>query len=304
MAIASTLNEASKKVKPVFDDVPKKLRDFASKTMNVVEATAKVSIRSMKDLVINRKDTRSNPLDLDAVPDKNIGFAINWIVDILKNVLSKLDEQGDIIRVHTEVLAKPEAAMDVPSSGEVDALKKDNDKLRIEVDETRQRGMKGNIIVSCPARNNKETLAVPQEVKEGEKKRLESETEMVLRLIEDKTGVTIPLKDVVACHPMGLREKNTFVVRIINRKPGSAWEGLVECMMKASLMDKTVSVYLNFQMTNRRAALAKAVRVAKTESKIAGYSVDQNGRVKIKKNNEKRYETVTSVEHLNGMIVA
>ena len=99
--------------------------------MNVVEATAKVSIRSMKDLVINRKDTRSNPLDLDAVPDKNIGFAINWIVDILKNVLSKLDEQGNIIRVHTEVLAKPDAAMDVPKSGEVNDLKKDNDKLQI-----------------------------------------------------------------------------------------------------------------------------------------------------------------------------
>ena len=55
-------------------------------------------------------------------------------------------------------------------------------------------------------------------------------------------------------------------------------------MMKASNMERTVPVYINFQLTERRAALAKSVRQAKSDSKVAGYSVDQNGKIKIKKN--------------------
>ena len=38
------------------------------------------------------------------------------------------------------------------TSHEIDALKKENEKLKMEIDETRQRGMKGNIIVSCPVK--------------------------------------------------------------------------------------------------------------------------------------------------------
>ena len=54
--------------------------------------------------------------------------------------------------------------------------------------------------------------------------------------------------------------------------------------MKASNMERTVPVYINFQLTEKRAALAKSVRQAKSDSKVAGYSVDQNGKIKIKKN--------------------
>ena len=58
-------------------------------------------------------------------------------------------------------------------------------------------------------------------------------------------------------------------------------------MMKASNMERTVPVYINFQLTERRAALAKSVRQAKSDSKVAGYSMDQNGKIKIKKNVQK-----------------
>ena len=37
--------------------------------------------------------------------------------------------------------------------------------------------------------------------------------------------------------------------------------------MKASNMERTVPVYINFQLTERRAALAKSVRQAKSDSK-------------------------------------
>ena len=75
-------------------------------------------------------------------------------------------------------------------------------------------------------------------------------------------------------------------------------------MMKASNMDKRVNVFINFQLTETRAALGKAVRKVKSDGNIAGYSVDQNGRIKIKKNGENKYETVKSVDHMNGMLVS
>ena len=86
-------------------------------------------------------------------------------------------------------------------------------------------------------------------------------------------------------------------------KVGSAWDRLTACMMKASNMDKRVNVFLNYQLTEARAALGKAVRKVKSDGNIAGYSIDQNGRIKIEKNGETKYEAVKSVEHMNGMLV-
>ena len=309
MSQASDVTETSKKATPVFENVPNKLRDFASKSMNVLEATAKVSFDSLKALNLKemknmmKKTSKANPLHLDTVNDgnSNIPLAVNWIVKLLKGVIEKLEEHGDLIRVHNDALANPEAAIDVGRQ-EIDDLKRENEKLRMEIDETRQRGMKGNIIVSCPVKEG-HTKAVHNDVTEGGKKRKENDTEMIVRLILEKTNVSIPLNDVVACHPMGQRDKHTFVLRINNRKPGSAWERLTASMMKPTNVDKSVHVYLNFQLTELRAALAKSVRKARFDNKIAGYSVDQNGKIKIKLIGGSRYDTVIrSEEQLNNII--
>ena len=75
-------------------------------------------------------------------------------------------------------------------------------------------------------------------------------------------------------------------------------------MMKVSNMDRSVPVYINFQLTDKRAALAKSVRKAKSDGKVAGYSVDQNGRIKIKKIGAARYVPVMSVEQLDDMVIS
>ena len=75
-------------------------------------------------------------------------------------------------------------------------------------------------------------------------------------------------------------------------------------MMKPSNMKQNVTnIFINFQLTDKRAALAKAVRTAKSGGKITGYSINQNGVIKIKKLGETEYKTVSSVENLNGMLV-
>ena len=78
---------------------------------------------------------------------------------------------------------------------------------------------------------------------------------------------------------------------------------MTAAMMKPTNVDKSVHVYLNFQLTEFRAALAKAVRKARFDNKIAGYSVDQNGKIKIKLIGGTRYDTVIrSEEQLNNII--
>ena len=130
----------------------------------------------------------------------------------------------------------------------------------------------------------------------------EADIDMVLRLVEEKTLVAIPKEDVIACYPMGKREKNTFIITGNNRKPGSAWERLTAAMMKSSTMTKECNVFVNFQLTKERGALAKVVRSAKTAGRISNYIIDQNGKIEIKKGDAKEYIPVTSEEHMNGML--
>ena len=307
MTTASKYTEAAQKVTPVFQNVPNKIRDIAAKTMNVLEATAKVGFSSLNDLDVAGMKKRVNktyPFNLnleEGKADTNMPIAVNWIVKLLKSVIEKLDEQGDIIRVQTEVLASHEEAIDAPKH-EIEALKEENEKLKIELDETRQRGMKGNIIVSCPVRNGVTKAVHRVNTNENGAAIKETDTEMVLRLIEEKSNIKIPVNDVVACHTIGNADKHTYVIRIFNRRPGSAWEALTAAMMKSSNMDKQVPVFINFQLTDKRAALAKAVRMAKSEGKLAGYSVDQNGKIKIKIPGGKSYEVIRSEVQLNNFL--
>ena len=88
--------------------------------MNVLEATAKLSFSSLNELNMAGMSTRiskKNPFNLnleEGQADTNLPLAVNWIVKLLKKVIEKVDEQGDIIRVQTEVLANHEELIDVP----------------------------------------------------------------------------------------------------------------------------------------------------------------------------------------------
>ena len=109
MTKAYDLTEATEKIKPVFENVPEKLTQFASKTMNVLEAKAKVSFCALKELNMKEmkdwkksKSNKNNPLNLDSKNEnENIPLTLNWIVKLLKGVIEKLDEQADIIRVQS-----------------------------------------------------------------------------------------------------------------------------------------------------------------------------------------------------------
>merc|ERR1712179_824538 len=121
-----------------------------------------------------------------------------------------------------------------------------------------------------------------------------------------KTGVALDKKDVAACHRIGKKENDAYVIGINDRKAGSAWHTIPEGMMTGKLpggdtFDKEVNLFLDFQLTKKRATLAKAVRVARKEQKIAKFYINQNGVIKIKKTTTDIYTEVKSVDHLKSL---
>merc|ERR1712240_768180 len=115
--------------------------------------------------------------------------------------------------------------------------------------------------------------------------------------------------EVSACHQIGKKENHAYVIRLNDRKHGSAWHLLSEGIMtgknptSGDSFDKDVNLFLNFQLTRKRAQLAKAVRVARKEHKIHKYYINQNGVIKIKKTTVDIYTEVKSEAHLQSIIL-
>ena len=153
-------------------------------------------------------------------------------------------------------------------------LEEEKEALEAEVDETRQRGMKGNILITV-ARDKKHLLE-PERVG-GQK---ESLTTVCRRAMALSLGREVPEGDIVACHPVG-KQGLSYIVRIINRNPGSAWDTLQAGLATGGLNSKDSGVFLSFQLTHRRVKLLDSVRDARRERLISKFRVDQNGRISV-----------------------
>lgn len=73
-----------------------------------------------------------------------------------------------------------------------------------------------------------------------------------------------------------------MVLRIHNRKEGSAWETMIQKMKEGT--GQEMNVFFNFQLTKRRSNLLFEVRQLKKSNLIAKYFCDENGHIKVKVN--------------------
>ena len=213
----------------------------------------------------------------------NHGYAITYLQQLINNLKEKVVKveehlNSDVIQVQIreELNQKFQLLED-----KVLKLQEENEVLDLEVDKTRQWGMKGNIILS--AKRDKQYLL--KQVTEGGAK--ESPSSLCKRLIQQETGVQVKEEDILACHPMGKEGNRSFIVKIHNHKAGSSWETLVAGMTSGSTAAygnfKRTGVFLNFQLTDRRRDLLWNVRKAKSANKIVKFKVDQNGRILVTK---------------------
>ena len=128
-----------------------------------------------------------------------------------------------------------------------------------DYDEVRQRSLKGNLIASSPARTTIPSLAKHEMFWDRFGNwRYETDMEMIQRLIKMKTS-----RDIIACHPLGRRERNSFIISINNRSPLSSWDLITRGMMSAENNFSKDNIFINFQLTKRREEIAKEVRKAK-----------------------------------------
>ena len=64
---------------------------------------------------------------------------------------------------------------------------------------------------------------VRREKRIGNDLRKENDAELMVRLVNKKTGVDLLLSDISACHALNKQGLNTtYILRVMNRRPGSA----------------------------------------------------------------------------------
>ena len=300
---------------------------------SIVKNAIPENFKKVKSTAINMLQGKKSASVDESDPTKTINISINWVVSLLKDLMEKVNGQTELLTnvmnkivelvdrketLETEFRKKHEEleadflnksdAFEKVVREKQDALEKEfNEKhevVEMKCDEARQRGLKGNLIVSSPVRTNKaghrvETLAVRDN--NCDSVRGESVTEMVVRLVKIKTGQEIPLQDIVACHPIGKnKDSHTYILSVANRKPGSAWDIISTGMRKG--FSNPDNIFINFQLTHRRIALSKEVKQAKKDNLIKKYSIDANGKIWIKQLNKDTFKEATSIDNLQKLL--
>ena len=113
-------------------------------------------------------------------------------------------------------------------------------------------------------------------------------TSHIQQLVESKYNVSIPDSDIQALHHL---PNGTVIMRIWNRRPGSAWCDLLNAIKSG--MNAEVNFYANFHLTRRRSALLYDLRVLKREKKINKFYTDENGSISFRSKEKGLKQKVT-----------
>ena len=252
------------------------------------------------------KVDESLTIDKKAEPEKNIIVALNWLVSLSKQIMEKINQHAAFIKFNQKTVETKAEKV------ELDSLRVKVQELEEECDEVRQRLMKGNLIISSPNRDNAPSLGIRQQKFDiaTNTTKLETKVEVCVRMILQKTGVAMPVSDIVACHPLGNRRgaETTYILRVINRKPGSAWDTLAAALLtgknnqSGKYCNNDINCYINFQLTKKKGELMKKIKEAKKNLKVVKYGADQNGRVTVKVRVDTVFEEVKSEADLARII--
>ena len=186
------------------------------------------------------------------------------LVQKCEDLEKRIEERGERDENDTtDELKQKQADLEKKTSDMEEVFGKKCNALNKDYDEVRQRGLKGNLIISSPERTTRGGYHIPSLAKHDmfwDRHgiwRSENDMEMVQRLVESKTGVWVHERDITACHPLGRRERNSFILCISNRSPMSSWDIITRGMMSADNNFSYDNVFLNFQLTKRRGRSAR-----------------------------------------------
>lgn len=171
----------------------------------------------------------------------------------------------------------------------IDILQNSSEEQTAQLDDCKQRLLKGNLIVSSKKTDDKETLILDDETLASKGITLEHH---IIELIDSKYNVKIPVSDVQACHR--LTSKDTVLLKIWNRRSDSAFWKLSDSL-KSGGVKKKMNIYVNYQLTKERNLLVFNVRKLKEEKLIDKYFVNENGQVYIKVSSDGRKLKISQV---------
>ena len=242
--------------KDVLDDVINSLVILRGAVEESAEPPSEERGRGKTRLGATNRGEKVDPTNLNAV---------------LNQILSAV---GELMK---EVAALKEAG--VGQRGAVvggEAGKSLTDQVNIqadEIDEMRQRSLKGNLILSSP---NLPAIKKVSLIKSDEqiKKEGSNLTQHVLELLKTKYGTDVPEGDIQALHRL---PNGTIILRLWNRKPGSAWADLVNGIRSGK--NREINFFANFHLTKRRNSLLYEVRQLKKSGQIWKFYTDENGTI-------------------------
>ena len=144
-----------------------------------------------------------------------------------------------------------------------------------EIDECRQRSLKGNFIISSVADNAKRRVSL---IKSDQQLREDGEslTEHIIDLAKRKYDVSISGEDIQACHRL---PNNQVILRLWKRTSNSSWSRLAGGIKSG--MNSGFNVYFNFQLTKRRINLMYELRQLRRGNRIRKFLTDENGQISI-----------------------
>ena len=189
-------------------------------------------------------------LQVDENPNKALPSVVNWLVEVCTLLVDKVN--------HLSMKKEGEKVNEEKHKKEVEEK---CEKLASESDEIRQRSMRGNLIVSSPNFNGKVSMFKQKTYTLEGREQKESELEMVLRVIKQKTCVEFKKEEVHAFHPIGQERKNptSFILKVNNRAPHSNYS-ILSAGMKTGRNDiagenfTQENVFISHQITPKRVA--------------------------------------------------
>ena len=187
--------------------------------------------------------------------------------------------------------------------------------LEGEVEEVKQRGRKGTIIVASPSFKKGEKIASlfedfrpttskSNDVENGpvDNDKDYHDLEKILDHIHTKYKVRVPVRDIVASHWL---PNGDYILKFGDRSPRSAWRNLTAAMKSGGV--KGVNLFCNFNLTRSRQALLKCARDLKAAKKIQQYKCDENGQICIRFNTSDGtfgpWMKVTQYTNKDGVII-
>lgn len=280
---------------------------------------------SMDDLTldISKLEVRTHSQD-------NANTAIDWLAKMINKLVRSVEDNRTALR-DVFMLLKEFAENISRQNVEIDKL---NDlKTKVESleeemktkdekienvfhdnDELRQRGLKGNIIVSSariPAKGSRpEKLAFCKTVLQRDPQVLESDLDFCARMIREKTNIVIKKEEVSACHALPRKEPNSaqsYIICFGTRREGSSWDFVSTAMMTGRSREggdvhNNKNIFLSFQLTKMRAQLSKAVREARWRGQVDRESINPNGEIKVRLAGSGSWTKVKGLHHLMSVL--